>query len=285
MQNLSKRQWSPNLSLKDAIDLSIDLSIRCRQKNVFASDPAKLYYGFVVADSPDLSYFHSMSQLYKFSQKDTPYNDYARDKVLRMLSVAVKCHFFLFPQEKIAHEPYFFAIPDLSAPSKTFFGLVYKLSSQDKAIIVCERDLRKLPIFKFEKIEQPAPKSAIVKAEPVLNILYEFPTVVPEDNFKWFHYKKWYKLKEEHNLAFGNKEKNQPSLSNKNTIFNELKTLANVDALDKKASIINVPYDLKDQMMECGCMWHPTLKVWYLPKGYDYDCVSQYLNHLKTLIK
>ncbi len=283
MQNLAKRQWTPNLGLKDAIDMGIELSIKARQKNVLSSSPPKLYYCYVVQDCPDLIYFHSLSSLFKFSQKDTPYVDGARDKVLRMLSVASKCHFFLFHKEKVAHEPYFYAVPDVSNPSNTIFGLIYKIASQDKTIIVSERQLKNTATFKFEKIIVPN-KPIFIKSEPIINILYDFPTVVPEDSFKWFHYKKWYALKDEIEKNFGPAEKVK-NLLNKNVIFNELKNLTTPQELERKAYIINIPYELKDAMMECGCLWHPNLKMWYLPRGYDLEVILQYLNYLKYSIK
>lgn len=285
MQNLAKKQWNPNISVKDAVDLGIEFSVRARQKNVIATLPPKLYFCYVAQDCPDLTYFHNISALFRFSQKDTPYIDQTRDRVLRMLSVATKAHFFLFHKEKVAHEPYYFAVPDLSNPSNTYYGLIYKIASQDKTIMVCERQLKNTALQKLEKsVSATNPNHVFIKAEPIINVLYEFPTVVPEDSFKWFHYKKWYALQSEAQQAFGPQDMVK-AVGQKSVIFNELKAIKKMEDLERKCHILTIPYELKDFMMEAGCLWHPGLKVWYLPRGHDLEVVLHYLNYLKYSIK
>lgn len=278
----SKKNWSAGMALRDVIEMGIDLSIKCRQKNSLANSPAQLYHCFVAAEQSALDYFEPVGSLFKFSQKDTPYTDSARDQVLRMLSVASKCHFFLFHDDKLAHEPYFFTLPDPSNISQSVFGLYYRVSSS-KVIIVCPRDLAAIlkPSVEKEIYEnKDKEKKSRLKVSTKSSFIYDFPTVVGSDSFKWFHYKKWYRLKEESEKTFG-KEK-EFNIDAKKHAFSQLKTINNYKELEQKAHILQIPYDLKDLMAECGCQWNPNLKVWFLPKGYDLDCVSQYLNYLKS---
>lgn len=266
MQNLPRKQWSPNLTLKDALDVSIDASIRARQKNIIGSLPPRLFFAYVVDKSPDLNFFQSFSSLFKFSQKDTPYLDRSRDMVLRLLSVAVKAHFFLYDRERVLHEPYFLATPDVSAAGSVFFTLIYEVESH--TIIVSERELKSLAPVRYEKVDEN------YKKELVTDIDFEFPTVVGVDSFKWFHYKKWYMLKDEIKHSFPD--------AKKSSMASELKKMKTKEELEQKSFILMVPYILKDEMMKVGCIWHPTLKLWCLPKGYDIELVHQYLNVLKA---
>lgn len=269
MQNLSKKQWSLNLNLKDGIDLGIDLSVKCRQKNIISSLPNKLYYCNVFNENIDLTYYHSLSSLYKFSQKDGPEIDRARDMVLRMLSVAMKCHYFLYEHEKIVHEPYFSCIPDVSNPYHSFFTLVYK--TENKTIIVSEKELKNIANTKFVKIKNN--ESYIIKKELINKTLTEFPTIVGSDSFKWFHYKKWYILKKEYENHYG--------LNDKIKTINELKKISSKELLEQKANILNIPYELKDEMIKTGCIWNANVSTWIVPKGTDIDLINHYLNSLK----
>jgi len=148
MQNLSKRQWGHQLSIKQAADIAISWCIRAREKNVLRKKPPKIFYSYIVEDTPPLQYLQNISSVFKYSQKDMPYTDQSRDTLLRCLSVAIKAHFFLFPNDVVSYEPYFFTIPSLNDPNNTIYGLIYKIEKDDKSIIVCERNLIEL----FDKL-------------------------------------------------------------------------------------------------------------------------------------
>jgi hypothetical protein len=256
MQNLAKRQWGPQLSIKEASDIIIEWCIRAREKNVLRRKPPTIFYAYIVEDTPPLQYMQNVSSLFKYSQKDMPYVDQTRDKILRCLSVALKAHFFLFANEQVSHEPYFFTIPSLNEPNNNVCGLVYKIEKEDKSIIVCEKSLIEL----FDK-----PK-----------VLYEFPAVVIEDSFKWYSLKNWYRIKQEANLAdaidkpWANKKQAQ--------LAQEAKTK---EDLAKHATILDVPYEIKDFIKPLGIEWSKNIKTWYLPKGFDVDSVSEYIEHMK----
>ncbi len=256
MQNLAKRQWGQQLSIKQAADIMIDWCIRAREKNILRKKPPTIFYSYIVEDTPPLQYMNNISPIFKYSQKDIPYIDQTRDVLLRCLSVALKAHFFLFPNENVAHEPYFFTIPSLSEPNKTIHGLIYKIDKEDKSIIVCENELGKLfPNAKF---------------------LYEFPTIVIEDSFKWFSLKNWYKIKQESNIA---ELIDKPWLNKKN--IQNSQDATTTEELKKFADIIDVPYEIKDFIKPLGIEWSKHNKTWYLPKGFDIDSVNEYIEYIK----
>lgn len=279
MQNTSKRQWSQNITLKDVIDICIDTSIKFRTKNVLSSEDANIYYCYVVDNFSSIDYMQNFSSLLKFGQKDTPLTDRTRDRVLRMLSVAVKAHYFLFDNEKSLHEPYFYCIPDISYQNKLIYGLIYKLSN-GKTLIVSQRDLKNISAYKYVEDKQTNNKYKNLKKENIFNFEFEFPTVVSSNNFKWFYYTKWSRLKHLKNETFNLKNNNE-QINKDNEINLKLKKIEDKNELIIYSDILDVPYELKDQMSDCGCIWNANLKCWVLPKGHDTDNVKEYLNVLK----
>jgi hypothetical protein len=256
MQNLSKRQWKSSLSVKEAGDTMIEWCIRAREKNVIRKKPPQLFYAYVVSDCPPLQHLHNISAIFKYSQKDVPYIDQSRDSLLRCLSVALKAHFFLFSQDKVSHEPYYFTIPSLLDSNQTTFGLIYHIEQQNKTIIVCEKDIAQL--FTSN------------------NILMRFPTIVMEDSFKWYHMKNWARIKHQ--------------VDSKSIITNEeeykkflqiTKSCLTKEELEQHATILEIPYEIKDDIKPLGVEWSSKVKVWYLPKGFDIDTVNHFIDYKK----
>jgi hypothetical protein len=256
MQNLAKRQWGASLTIKESADMMINWCIRAREKNILRKKPPQIYYAYIIEDTPPLQYFHSISSAFKYSQKDVPYIDQSRDTLLRCLSVALKAHYFIFPNNSVAHEPYFFVFPTLSAPATTSYGLIYKIEKEDKSIVVCERELNVL-----------FPKSKVV---------FEFPVIVIEDSFKWFHMKNWSKIKQHANIE---DRAEKPWLNKK--LIQDAKDASTKAELEQYATLLDVPYDIKDAIKPLGIEWSTKVKTWYLPKGFDVDSVNEYIEYMK----
>ena len=251
MQNLAKKQWGSSLSIKEAADMMIEWCVKAREKNILRKKPAQIYYAYILEDMPPLQYFHNISPVFRYSQKDVPYIDQARDSLLRCLSVALKTHFFFFQEERVAHEPYFFAIPSLRDNAQTIFGLIYKIEKGHKTIVVCDKRLNDL----FED------KQADI----------ETAQVVIEDSFKWYHMKNWSKVKITSQEEF-------------NKIVQSAKDAKTKEELASYATILDVPYEIKDMIKPLGTEWSNKLKTWYLPKGLDLDSLNEYLNYAKKEI-
>lgn len=259
-QNNIKKEWIPNLKVKDAIDVCIAWSIRARQKNVISQKPAELFHAYVLNDTPNISYFQGVSSVFKYSQKDTPYTDSTRDMLLRLLSVCLKAHFFLYNNYTVSYEPHFFVIPNLSDPNQTEYGLVYKVSHENKCIVICSKELKNL--YNHDGKEA--------------KILFHFPAIVGEDNLKWFHYKKWYRLRE---LANFDDRIEKPWLTKKEN--EEAKNAKTTEDLSKFGTILDVPLEIKDYIKPTGIIWHTGLQTWYLPLGFDAENVREYISYIK----
>lgn len=260
MQNLAKRQWRPSLSLKESADIMIDWCIKARDKNVLRKKPPQIFYAYVIEDTIPLLYMNNISNAFKYSQKDLPYQDMAKDILLRELSVALKAHFFLFETSKLAHEPYFFTMPTFDEPNSSIFGLIYPIEKENKTIVVCEKDINKL----FDKQK----------------VIFEFPAVVIEDSFKWYHMKNWSKIK----LANQLDGKLDSSTKLKQKVL-EAKDIKTKEELEDLATIIDVPYEIKDLIKPLGIEWNNKVKTWFMLKGFDVDSVNEYISYLKKELK
>lgn len=256
MQNLAKRQWGASLTIKEAADIMIDWCIKAREKNVLRKKPAQIFYAYIMDDTPPMQYLQNIGNMFKYSQKDVPYMDNARDILLRELSVALKAHFFLFPESRVEHSPYFFVLPSLFDPNQTIFGLVYKIEKEDKSIIVCEKDLSLM----FHETK----------------IVFPFPAVVIEDSFKWYHMKNWAKIKQQASIE------DKPWINKK--IAQAAKEAETKEELMNHAVIVDVPFEIKDAIKPLGIEWSSKTKSWYLPKGFDVDSVNEYINYMKKTI-
>ncbi len=258
MQNLSKRLWGPSLTIKQASDIIISWCIKAREKNILRKNPPAIFYAYVLEDTPQLNLFANISSLFKYSQKDLPYYDQTRDSALRALSVALKAHYFMFPDDTVCFEPYFFVIPNLREPSKTTIGLIYKIEKEDKCIVVCEEELERLYSSEDNKI------------------LYRFPAVVGEDSFKWYHMKNWYRIKQEAKI-----EANKPWCDT--NWQQKCKEAVDAEELSQYAAVLDVPFEIKDEIKPLGIEWANKAKKWYLPKGFDVDSVNEYIEYRKKV--
>lgn len=256
MQNLAKRQWRPSLSLKESADIMIDWCIKARDKNVLRKKPPQIFYAYVLEDFIPLMYMYNISTAFKYSQKDMPYQDMAKDILLRELSIALKAHFFLFEKNNLAHEPYFFTFPSFDDSKTTIFGLIYPIEKENKTIVVCEKDILKL----FDKQK----------------VVFEFPAVVIEDSFKWYHMKNWSKIKSNNQL-----DGNLDSSNELKKKIQEAKEVSTKEELEKVASMIEVPYEIKDLIKPLGIEWNSKIKTWFMLKGFDIDSVNEYIYFLK----
>lgn len=273
MQNLSKRQWGNQLSVKSAAEILIDWCIKAYNKNVLRKKPPQIYSCYVVKDTPPLQFMNNVSNVFKYSQKDVPYIDQARDSLLRCLSVALKAHFFLFPQDEVCHEPYFFALPNLQNPSLTTFGIIYKLTKDDKSIIVCERDIAQM----FNHIIPGLPSNP---HENDLNIVFEFPVVVTSDRFSWYNLKSWKAIKDNAGM-----DDRTPAPWLDKGYLTKAKMSANKEELSRYATILEVPYAIKDAIKPLGIEWCKGAQTWFLPRGFDVDAVNVYIEYVKSEYK
>jgi hypothetical protein len=276
MQNLSKRQWGGQLSVKGAAEILIDWSKKATAKNVLRKKNPQIFNCYIVKDTPPLQFLQSVGNVFKYTQKDLPYVDQARDSLLRCLSVALKAHYFLFPFDEVAYEPYFFTLPNLINPSMTSFGIVYKMSKDDKSIIVCEKDLSLM--FNNEIAGLPPLNNKGQNTD--VNIIYNFPVVISNNQYQWFNLKSWYLIKENAGML----DNNNPPWLDKNYL-QMAKNARTKEELSQYATIVDVPYNIKDAIKPLGIEWCKGAQTWFLPRGFDVNSVVEYIDYIKHITK
>lgn len=275
-QNLAKRQWGGQLTVKGAAEIMIDWCKKAQAKNVLRKKDPQIFYCYIVKDTPPLQFMGAVSNVFKYAQKDLPYIDQARDSLLRCLSVALKAHFFLFPHDEVEHEPYFFTLPNLQNPSTTSYGLVYKISRDDKSIIVCEKDLAMM----FDKSLPGLPPMNDKGNTSDTNIVYEFPVVMNSNHFNWFRVKKWQEIKD----YAGMQDRNSQPWLDRNYLA-AAKAAKTKEELSQIATIVDVPYHIKDAIKPLGIEWCKGAQTWFLPHGFDVDSVVEYIEYIKYVTK
>lgn len=258
MSSLAKREWTPRLTVDAAQQVAVGWIMRARQKNVISqSDPA-IFTAYVVDESPFTGLMTDISSIFRYSSKDDPDMDRIRDAALKLLSVAMKAHFFLFRDALVRHEPYVFSIPDLSHPGMSHTGLVYRLDSRESnTIMVATCDL-----------------AAVSSLRPDA---YRFPVVLTRNNFRWFDRKHWIELTKEAEIG---ERIMKPWIAKQET--NIADTWKTIDDFPF-GQILDVPYDIREFAKPAGVKWAGGIKKWYLPKGFDVEPVREYIQWLKNM--
>jgi hypothetical protein len=257
MSTLAKREWNPRISLEEALSCSVGWLSKARDKNVLSSLPPTLYTAYIVDDAPYLGLMRDFSSLFRYSSKDDPELHRARDQALRLLSVALKAHFFIGRDSLARHEPYLFSVPDVSNPGSCHYGLVYRLEGRpNQTIMVATCDLGQISSLR---------PSA-----------YKFPVVLTKNSYKWFDKKHWVELGKEADV-FERVMKPWVAKQEHNVI--EKWTDANDFPF---GSFLDVPYELKDYVKPTGIKWADALKKWYLPRGFDIEPVREYIRWVEA---
>lgn len=257
MANVGKRIWNLNISCNDAITIAIDFLIRLRAQNVLTEKKVKLYKAYIVEGHHDLGVAHGITQYFKFSKTDNHEMDTIRDEAARLLTTVIKAHFFNYENALVIHEPYLFAIPDVSSSRKNIYGIIYKLDN-NLSIVVGSEDLAKV-------------SSAQI-------FLGEFPVCLQKNSFKWFDRSHWKKMKAEESPFFKIGTQAKPE---------------DYDKIDKVTlpkdfiygTLLDLPFELKDTMKPTGIRWAKGLKKWYIPTGMDPLGILEYLDFQKEELK
>jgi hypothetical protein len=256
MTAVAKRQWGPQKTLSEGISIAIEWMERAKQKNILTLKEPTLYHAYVMNSVDEMvSWSKPLSEVFRWSAKDGPAEYRMRDAALRLLAVAFKAHFFSEGQDKIAHEPYLFALPDVAMPQRLQYGLFYRLEQSNKCIVVAEKDLRAMA------------SGWSLKA-------MRFPVVLLDGESgqrnRWFSIKHWKTLEESkryQNPARYKKEKEEASACKevKEFVFGEL---------------FDIPYDLREVASSLGMEWAAGIKMWYLPHGFDIEPVKEYVSRV-----
>lgn len=271
MSGRGKRLWAPHLDFKGAYDevLSFLKSCEKHQLPVQLSEPT-LYRAYALdgvwptADGQDLSRF------LRFGYANDPAGDRAKIAISRLLSIAVKAHFFLAPDARVPSEPTVFVCPDLAQPGTMRYGIIYPLDvpashgpGKQRSIVVAEWDL-----------------SMTAHRRPQVPRGDEFPVVLQSSNRTWLLKSRWEALRDSPQM---NKVWFEPSTSPaRRRLIDAIKQHTDRDTFPY-GTLLDYPIHIKDDTALTGAMWAPGVKSWFLPHGFDVDSVKSYLSRLATL--
>ena len=257
MATNTKKEWNPRITIDEALSCSVNWLVRARQKNVLALQHPTLYVAYVVEETPFLGFMQDLSSLFRYSSKDDPETDRARDQALRLLAICAKAHFFIARDALVRHEPYFFSFPDIAHPSMPHYGLVYKMETRPaQCIVVSTADLGLASSLKPN--------------------VFKFPVVLTKNSYRWFDKKHWNELLKEVDMY---EHIMKPWLAKKESDIAERWTDPSTFNF---GTLLDVPFELKEHMKPTGVKWADGVKKWYLPRGYDIEPVREYLNWLTT---
>lgn len=252
---LNKKIWSSNLSIENAKLIMEDYLIRCKNKGIKIKEEVNLYQAFITNGYwMNNENYIDISKFFKFSKKDTPDINIARETLLKLISACLNTHLTLKPNATIKYEPSVFTIPNLNNFGMFNYGVIYTIEDTNGktfSIIISEWDISKcfeniniLPWNKFEVIQDQN--------------LFDFDKIKKlrdMDILKCFRINDWKSFKEY--------RKEIDSIENKNE-FNFGK-------------VLKFDTELKDWYAKTGCIWANGIRSWFIPKGRDYILTEKFL--------
>lgn len=268
MNSRVKKGWHPSMSWEDAYQETSYYYQRCQDNNLFAGHSAPyLYQAYILNSSWSTEGFQEISKFFKFSHEKDPNSDFARAAILKLLIVALKCHYFTQEKSVIAHEPFVFTLPDISQLGKKRYGLVYPLefNGTRSTIIVSEYDV----VFSSYQ-------------KPYITHEQKFPCVIEADNTKWLNEARWKDLKEESENSswFDNK---QPWKRKK--LYSDAMNHENPENFPY-GTVLEPNYSkpgMNEELRYVGAIFGSQMKRWFLPKGFDIRAVKSWLEYYMTL--
>lgn len=226
------------------------------RRNEIAPLPPTLYQAYVCDGWISRSgyYARSLSDFFDAGASD-PRLAEARLSLIRLLSIAVKAHFFLFRLDLIQDEPSVFWVPDLMRLHKPRFGLQIPFLKSRKSLIVSDADLLSVSAGKIG--------------------IGRFPVVLTGDHALWLDERHWESLAQDGDAARLIQETLSISESMAARSYSDPATFP-------FGKIFDIPEDLRPQMRAAGLRWAEGVGRMYLPKGFDAEPVEAYFEHLKT---
>lgn len=174
----------------------------------------------------------------------------ARNQAIRLLSVAVKAHFFLFKADVLAREPFLFWAPELSRPGRVRYALCYPLLKSQRSVVVSEADLSLLAQGRLS--------------------LGRFPVVLPADPARWLDFDLWARLENEAREA---------RISRDTSAEEQAPASAEFPAHSFPLGLLlDVPSEMRALARAAGLRFSDAYRSFYLPKGFDSSPVVEWLD-------
>lgn len=225
------------------------------RRGEIAEFPPTLYQAYVCDGWISRSAYNprSLSDYFDAGSSD-PRLAEARLSLIRLLSIAVKAHFFLFRLDLVQEEPSVFWVPDLMRPQVARFGIQIPFLKSRKSLMVSDADLLAVSAGKIG--------------------IGRFPVVLTSDHNAWLDERHWETLAEDGDAARLIQETLSVSESMAARSYSDPGTFP-------FGTLFDIPEDLRPQMRAAGLRWAEGVGRMYLPKGFDSAPVEAYFVHLK----
>lgn len=201
----------------------------------------------------------------------------AKAAVAQMLSVAVKAHFFMFPNAVVGREPQVIGVPDLSRPGSYSWMLIYPLLPPEG-----EAGQRPSTIVVGQFDAQFA-----ASVFPRLSRAEEFPVALSKDPFRWLRRKDWERQKQD--AVRGSEEYGMSAWFDPAGLSRRRYDL--LRKIDAHTDLPSFPYGevldygkgMRYEMRQVGAAWAKGIRRWYLPHGFDVQAVKEYLDAMAEM--
>lgn len=266
MNNNTKKIWSPNINLDNAVDISKTFLQKCNAKNLITQKNFSLFHVYKVDKDWPLENLIEVSRFFKFSKNDVPETDRARESIIKLLSAVIKAHMHFDDQAIVKNEPYIFSIPDIFKAGQYTYGLIYHLEKNNKSftLIVSEWNIALSATNNF-------------KCSP----WDKYTSIVSDNNDELFNIEKVKKLKSMDNHQYFNIK----DWKSRQAYQQKINEIIKVDEFNF-GKILPYDADLKDVYSSISYIeWSKGIKKWFIPKGIDYKGVTDYLEYIKKQVK
>lgn len=262
-----KRLWPPYLSFQAAFAETLGFVKRCEEKNLPLGLPEPtLYRAYLMNGTWNMGDGQDLSRFLRFKTSNDPTMDHAKVALSRLLSVAVKAHYFMAEKATVPHEPAVFSLPDLAHPGRWRYGLAYPLDipasrgpSQARTLVVAEWDL-----------------GLSASSRPHVPRSDEFPVVLLSDPRTWLSKRKWENLRTK---ADGLPWFDAATSPAKKKLLDAIS--AHTDrATFPYGTILETPIELREDAALVGAVWAKGIRRWFLPHGFDAGPVEAYIARL-----
>jgi hypothetical protein len=263
-----KRWWTPRQDFQGAYQDTLQFLKRCKEHNVIAPAPPALFHAWRMDGAWSIEGLQDASRYLRFGYERNPATDETRQTLARLLSVAVKAHFFLAEQAVVVHEPYLFSIPDLAQNGRMRHGLIYPIEERkgnvtvQKTIVVSEWDL-----------------GMSASSKPTFPASDRFPVVLPTDPFRWLNLKHWRTLRDE----TAGQPWFEPQTAPARKAFMDRIQQHTDPATFEWGTLLSYDISLREDVKQVGGMWAKGVRKWFLPTGWDVAAVTDYLDRLAAM--
>lgn len=271
MSGRGKRLWPPGLGVDEAYREVLQLLQRCGTHGLSVAPTVPLLFKCYVVDGVwPVETGREISRHLRFGYGNNPTADRAKPSVARLLSVALRAHWFMAPQAKVPYEPSATAVPDLAQPGAQRHVLTYPLDVpsvtggpvHQRTLVVAEWDL-----------------ALSAHREPRIARGNQFPVVLRPDPFTWINRKQWVRMKEQAGTLPWFEPQTSPA---RQRLLRDVNACARVNEFIY-GTILDYPYQMREDIAATGAMWAQGLRKWFMPHGFDIDAVKAYLDRIRDL--